>query len=77
MPGICKGGAVRSLCARLGINPSEAIAFGDQINDISMLEIVGTSYAVDNARPETKQAADFIIPGYTEDGVLQVLKKLL
>ncbi len=77
MPGICKGAAVRSLCAHLGISPSEAIAFGDQINDISMLEIVGTAYAVDNARPETKQAADFVIPGYAEDGVLQVLKTLL
>lgn len=58
----------------MGISREETIAFGDNINDIAMLEYAGKGYAVDTARKETKEAADEIIPGYAEDGVLKVLK---
>lgn len=77
MPGISKGNALQELCNNLGVAPEDTIAFGDQINDISMLELAGTGYAVENARPEVKEKADYVIPGYAEDGVLQVLKMLL
>ena len=68
---------MRSICEKLGISREETIAFGDNINDIAMLEYAGKGYAVDTARKETKEAADEIIPGYAEDGVLKVLKTFL
>ena len=77
MPGISKGAALIELCERLGIPQEDTIAFGDQINDMPMLEAAGTGYAVETARPEVKAIADYIIPSYDEDGVLQVLKMLL
>lgn len=36
-----KGTGIRALCADLGITPGEAMAFGDNYNDIPMLDAVG------------------------------------
>ena len=49
----------------------------DNINDIEMLKRASHSFAVENAREEVKEAANFIAPSYKEDGVLQVLKAVL
>lgn len=72
-----KGSAIRELQEALSITREETMAFGDQINDIQMLESAYYSYAVANARPETKAAARFEAGSYEENGVLQVLKTLL
>ena len=75
--GADKSTAVEFLQAYLGILPEETCAFGDNINDIAMLEKAGMSYAVGNAREEVQAAAKEVCPPYWEDGVLQVLKKML
>ena len=49
----------------------------DNINDIEMLKRASHSFAVENAREEVKEVANFIAPSYKEDGVLQVLKAVL
>ena len=49
----------------------------DNINDIEMLKRASHSFAVENAREELKEVANFIAPSYKEDGVLQVLKAVL
>ena len=77
MPGISKGNGLLQLCKDLHISPQDTIAFGDNFNDISMLQAAGRGYAVDTARPEVQEAADHVIPGYASDGVLQVLKEIL
>ena len=41
--GISKAEAVKRFCAHLGISPEETIAFGDNFNDVEMLEAVGRS----------------------------------
>lgn len=52
-----------------------AVAFGDNYNDIEMIKGVGTGVAVGNAKPETLEIADFItLPG-KEDGVAEFIKK--
>ena len=51
--------------------------FGDNLNDIEMLESAGTSYAVSNAREEVIAAAKRTCAPYWENGVLQVLKTFL
>ena len=65
------------ICSQLGISPEETIAFGDNLNDISMIQSAGKGYAVNTAREETKKAADEVIPSYAENGVLEVLKTFL
>ena len=48
---------VAATLERLGIDASEAIAFGDGENDLSMFSAVGTSVAMGNAQETVKAAA--------------------
>ena len=61
----------------LGIAPDETCTFGDNLNDIEMLQSAGMSYAVSNAREEVIAAARDTCAPYWENGVLQVLKTFL
>ena len=76
-PGINKGQAVKLLQESLGISPKETMVFGDQMNDIEMLQQAYYSFAVGNARPEVKKAARFQTDVNVRDGVLKILKLYL
>lgn len=65
------------LCARLGISPADAIAFGNGYNDVQMLQWAGLSVAVDDAVPPALAAADLIAPPMNRDGVARVLEDLI
>ena len=56
------------------ISLQEVIAFGDNYNDIEMLEGVGLGVAVGNAKKEVKNVSDQITLSNLEDGVAQVLE---
>jgi len=75
--GVTKGSALAELCAELGIEASETIAFGDMINDIPMLEWAGRGVAVANAHAEVLAVADEITTSNDEDGVALVLERTL
>ncbi|QUC04875.1 HAD hydrolase family protein [Atopobium sp. oral taxon 416] len=47
--GIGKGSGTRMLMEQLGVNPDEALVFGDAENDLTMPQAVGRSVAVANA----------------------------
>ncbi|MCM1245161.1 MAG: HAD family hydrolase [Roseburia sp.] len=72
-----KGSAVEFIQKRLGISKEETMVFGDNQNDIDMVKMAGTSFAVENAREELKCAAGGICGSYKEDGVLKELIKLI
>ena len=55
----------------------EVLAFGDSLNDLSMLEYAGHSVAVGNARIEVKEAADEVCLANDEDGVATYLEQML
>lgn len=55
---------------------SEAMAFGDNYNDIEMIRSVGHGVAVANAREEVKEVADAITLDYQEDGVATYVKQM-
>ena len=59
---------------KVGIDPQEAIAFGDSENDIEMLQAAGIGVAMDNGTPECKAAADYIAPDCDDDGILRTLE---
>ena len=75
--GVNKGEAVKTLQESLGILPEETMVFGDQLNDIEMLNRAYYSFAVGNARKEVKEAARFQADTNVNDGVLKILKRLL
>ncbi|WP_066800639.1 HAD hydrolase family protein [Moraxella oblonga] len=55
---------------------SEAVAFGDGLNDIEMLSSVGVGVAMANGHDDLKNVANFICPRHDEDGIYQGLKML-
>jgi len=75
--GVTKGSALAELCEELGIASSETIAFGDMVNDVSMLEWAGRGIAVANAHAEVLAVADEVTASNDEDGVALVLEQLL
>ena len=54
----------------------EVIAFGDNYNDIDLLQSVGWGVAVANARPEVKAVAKEITLHHKEDGVAVTLERI-
>ena len=72
-----KGRALLGLAAYLGIPPEETMAFGDDLNDVSMLRSAGLGVAMANAAPEAKAAADARTASCDENGVARALERLL
>jgi hydroxymethylpyrimidine pyrophosphatase-like HAD family hydrolase len=75
--GANKGYALARLCGLLGVQQSEVLAFGDAHNDLSLLAQAGVSVAVSNAVPELQQAATFVTDSNDQDGVAQVIERVL
>ena len=63
--------------ARTGFTPEQAIAFGDGLNDIQMLQGVGLGIAMGNAHPDLKAIADHVAPELHLDGIARALEELL
>lgn len=52
--GCSKGAALQEWAARRGIDRSEVMAIGDNLNDLTMLEFAGIPVLMENALPELK-----------------------
>ena len=74
--GSSKAGAVHTLCDLWGIDPADALAFGDNYNDLPMLDAVGHGYLMGNAPAELLARASLVAPTNDEDGVARVLEHL-
>ncbi|MFP3154361.1 Cof-type HAD-IIB family hydrolase [Lachnospiraceae bacterium ZAX-1] len=72
-----KGDALKRLCEKQSILPSEVMAFGDSGNDIEMLKWAGLSYAMENANAAVKAAAKQITDSNVEDGVGKAISAYL
>lgn len=59
-----------------GYNVKEAVAIGDNYNDVEMLRNIGYGVAVGNAREECKEVADIVCDESIEDGVATILGEL-
>lgn len=75
--GVSKAWGLARLCAHLGVEAGEVLAFGDAPNDAEMLAWAGRGVAVANASPESRAAADELTASNQEDGVAAVLEQLL
>lgn len=72
-----KSKAVSALAEQWGIKQSEIVAFGDDLNDIDLLQHCGVSVAVENAIDEAKAFADYICDTNDNDGVAKWLEENL
>ncbi|HDN2547183.1 TPA: HAD hydrolase family protein, partial [Enterobacter asburiae] len=57
------------------LSMSQVIAFGDNFNDLSMLETAGLGVAMGNAVDEVKACADLVIGNNTENGIADVVNQ--
>ena len=69
-----KGKALAFLAGRLGLDPSEICAFGDNGNDVEMLRYAGLGVAMGNAIPAAQEAADHIIGTNNEESVAKFIE---
>ena len=74
--GASTGNALAFIQKRFEIAKAETIAFGDNNNDISLIQQAGTGYAIAEAREELKSVCAHVIGSYREDSVLRTLKTL-
>lgn len=72
-----KGNGLKLLCEKIGIDLADTIAFGDEQNDLSLIENAGLGVAMGNAVPELKKAADLITCTNQDDGLSVVLEQIL
>ena len=64
-----KGAALLRLAEYLGLDRSQTAAFGDGLNDVSMIADAGIGIAMANACQEVAACADRVTAGCDEDGV--------
>jgi hypothetical protein len=76
-PGITKATGLAHVAAEHGISADRIAAIGDMPNDVPMLEWAGTSYAVGNAHPAARAAADAVVGTNDEDAVALVVEQAL
>ena len=50
-----KATGIRALCRHLGMDPKDAMAFGDNFNDVPMLDAVGHPYLMESAAEALRQ----------------------
>jgi Cof subfamily protein (haloacid dehalogenase superfamily) len=73
--GADKGTALALVLDRLGVRPEEAMAIGDNRNDLPMFACVGCSVAMSNAPDEVKERAKVVAPSNDQEGVAWVLTR--
>jgi Cof subfamily protein (haloacid dehalogenase superfamily) len=73
-PETSKGSATRALCEVLGISTSEVLAFGDNLNDLELVQVAGCGVAMGNAHEQLKEAADVVIGGNDSDAIAEYLE---
>jgi Cof subfamily protein (haloacid dehalogenase superfamily) len=76
-PGVTKASTLARVAAEHGIDASGVLAFGDQPNDVPMLEWAGTAYAMDGGHPDVLALVPAHADSVEDDGVAQVLERLM
>ncbi len=75
--GVNKAAGLAELCRRIGVDSSNVAAFGDNINDLEMMEWVGHSVAMANARPQLLERSDYCTERtHDDDGVAHSLRRI-
>jgi len=76
-PGVDKARAAEALARWMGYSLEEVGAIGDGTNDIELLSAAHRSVAMRHARPEVREAADFVVPDGVPDDAASAIALLL
>lgn len=71
-----KAAGIEKVLAKMGLTLEDAFAFGDGINDIEMLEAVGTGVAMGNGHERVKAVASYITDHVDADGLAKAMRYL-
>ena len=55
----------------------QVLAFGDNLNDLHMMQVVGHPIAPENARPEILELAETVLPHHSTGSVLRYMEEEL
>lgn len=72
--GVDKAAGMRTFLADAGLDPAQAMAFGDGGNDVPMLHAAGIGVAMGNACAEAIAAADYVTADIDDDGLRRALE---
>ncbi len=72
-----KGNALHWCGMHFGFSMEELVAFGDSLNDVSMLEAAGRGIAMENARPDVLAMGFERCPANDEDGVARYIERTI
>jgi hypothetical protein len=75
--GVTKAATLARIAGRHQISSDDVVAFGDMPNDLPMFAWAGRGYAMANAHADVLAATEHKAPSNDEDGVAQVVEKLL
>lgn len=75
-PGVHKGSAVAEMAEAYGVSLDQVVAFGDEWNDIEMLQTVGLGFAMENGSEEAKSVASYVAHANDREGVATILEEL-
>jgi len=73
--GISKKTGLVRLAEVLHVSMEEVMAFGDQMNDLDIIEHAGIGVAVGNAVDEVKAIADYVVGSNNEDGPAEFIEE--
>lgn len=73
---VSKSAGIKILLNHLGLSCEQAIAFGDNYNDVDMLQMAGLGVAMANAPQAVKNAADAVTDSNNDGGIYNYLAKL-
>lgn len=76
-PGVDKSVALAAYAGLVGVHRRDVHAVGDMPNDLEMIAWAGRGYAVANAHPRVRAAADEVLPANDDDGVAVLLERLV
>jgi len=72
-----KGIAVAHVAKDRGIDLSEMLTIGDNLNDLSMLQVAGVSFAMGNGELEVKETAKYLTSTNIESGVGKAIMRAI
>lgn len=70
-----KGDGLKFLAEYLRVPIESTLAFGDGLNDMSMIQNAGVGAVMSNGIPELKAVADYIAPDNNHNGVAEGVRK--
>ncbi|WP_208559894.1 Cof-type HAD-IIB family hydrolase [Marinilactibacillus kalidii] len=74
--GISKATGIEQMIQQLDVDVKDTYAFGDSLNDLEMIQYVGTGVSMGNGWKELKEVADMVTENVAHDGIEKALKKL-